>query len=86
MTPEQVIMFLVATHGVENLEQHGYSVAGDFRQLRQRDPIRRNAGPIKLPQTGQTNQKSRPCRPPNPDRTTAIAGSNPHVSTEGKIE
>ncbi|EPA1720224.1 hypothetical protein ACQ000_000650 [Klebsiella pneumoniae] len=30
MTPEQVIMFLVATHGVENLEQHGYSVAGDF--------------------------------------------------------
>ena len=23
-------MFLVATHGVENLEQHGYSVAGDF--------------------------------------------------------
>ncbi|HBZ8802622.1 TPA: hypothetical protein MNH47_004596 [Klebsiella pneumoniae] len=30
MTPEQVIMFLVATDGVENLEQHGYSVAGDF--------------------------------------------------------
>lgn len=30
MTPEQVIMFLVATHGVENLEQHGYSVAGVF--------------------------------------------------------
>ncbi|HIE9147325.1 hypothetical protein QU889_17645 [Klebsiella variicola] len=30
MTPEQVIMFLVATHGVENLEQHGYSVVGVF--------------------------------------------------------
>ncbi|EPH0538486.1 hypothetical protein WJE66_004728 [Klebsiella pneumoniae] len=30
MTPEQVIMFLVATHGVENLEQRGYCVAGDF--------------------------------------------------------
>ena len=30
MTPEQVIMFLVATDGVENLEQHGYSVAGNF--------------------------------------------------------
>ncbi|EOV2376890.1 hypothetical protein ACU6BV_002840 [Klebsiella pneumoniae] len=30
MTPEQVIMFLVAIHGVENLEQHGYSVAGNF--------------------------------------------------------
>lgn len=30
MTPAQVIMFLVATHGVENLEQHGYCVAGDF--------------------------------------------------------
>ena len=30
LTPEQVIMFLVATHGVENLEQHGYSVVGDF--------------------------------------------------------
>ncbi|HHJ0005085.1 TPA: hypothetical protein ACQDK2_005900 [Raoultella planticola] len=30
MTPEQVIMFLVATHGVENLEQYGYSVAGNF--------------------------------------------------------
>ncbi|WP_159214506.1 hypothetical protein [Klebsiella pneumoniae] len=30
MTPEQVILFMVATHGVENLEQHGYSVAGDF--------------------------------------------------------
>jgi hypothetical protein len=25
MTPEQVIMFLVATNGVETLEQHGYS-------------------------------------------------------------
>ena len=30
MTLDQVIMFLIATHGVENLEQHGYSVAGDF--------------------------------------------------------
>ncbi|MCS3430580.1 hypothetical protein [Klebsiella sp. BIGb0407] len=30
VTPEQVIMFLVATHGVENLEQHGYNVAGNF--------------------------------------------------------
>ena len=29
MTPEQVIMFLVATHGVETLENYGYSaVAG----------------------------------------------------------
>ena len=33
MTPEQVIMFLVATHGVENLEQYGYSVAGNFPTL-----------------------------------------------------
>lgn len=30
MTPEQVIMFLVATNGIETLEQHGYSVAGNF--------------------------------------------------------
>ena len=30
MTPEAVILFLVATHGVENLEQHGYNVARDF--------------------------------------------------------
>ena len=27
MTPEQVIMFLVATHGVETLENYGYSAA-----------------------------------------------------------
>lgn len=30
MTPEQVLLFLVATDGVATLEQHGYSVAGDF--------------------------------------------------------
>lgn len=27
MTPEQVILFMVATHGVETLENYGYSVA-----------------------------------------------------------
>ncbi|ENZ8031227.1 hypothetical protein ACHAIO_003332 [Klebsiella pneumoniae] len=27
MTPEQVILFLVATHGVETLENYGYSAA-----------------------------------------------------------
>ena len=30
MTPEAVILFLVATLGVEYLEQHGYIVARDF--------------------------------------------------------
>ncbi|MEE8731629.1 MAG: hypothetical protein SOI28_21235 [Rahnella inusitata] len=30
ITPEEVILFLVATDGVATLEQHGYSVAGDF--------------------------------------------------------
>lgn len=33
MTPEQVIMFLVASDGVENLEQHGYRIAGNFPTL-----------------------------------------------------
>ena len=28
MTPEQVILFLVSTHGVETLENYGYSAAG----------------------------------------------------------
>lgn len=30
MTPEQVILFLIATDGVENLENYGYALAGDF--------------------------------------------------------
>jgi hypothetical protein len=32
MTPEQVIMFLVATHGVETLENYGYSAVAGSRQ------------------------------------------------------
>ncbi|HDX5343359.1 TPA: hypothetical protein ROI66_002249 [Citrobacter sedlakii] len=30
LTPEQVILFLIATDGVERLESYGYSCAGDF--------------------------------------------------------
>ena len=30
LTPEMVILFLIATDGVENLENYGYALAGDF--------------------------------------------------------
>ncbi|HHJ4267451.1 hypothetical protein FML41_08725 [Klebsiella michiganensis] len=30
MTLDQVIMFLIATGGVENLENYGYAITGDF--------------------------------------------------------
>lgn len=30
LTHEQIIMLLVATDGVEQLEKYGYSVIGDF--------------------------------------------------------
>ncbi|HDQ5284794.1 TPA: hypothetical protein QA377_003251 [Raoultella ornithinolytica] len=30
MTSEQVILFLIATDGVENLENYGYAITGDF--------------------------------------------------------
>lgn len=30
LTPEAVILFLIATDGVENLENYGYAITGDF--------------------------------------------------------
>lgn len=30
LTPEMVILYLIATDGVENLENYGYALAGDF--------------------------------------------------------
>jgi hypothetical protein len=55
MTPEQVIMFLVATHGVETWNN---TVTALLPEVRQPDPIRRNAEPIKLPQKGQTKSNA----------------------------